>query len=167
MLKDLYVPVELPSRGEEFDTSEVEAIKQEHLRPVIVRRPRGFRLCLDSLGMPVFEASMRSQEPTMDITNFSVGYKELAGHGIGTKILEEGIAIGKRMNPDLDKITTSWEHISVLNTFAKVLGPENIAARAGRENYGRGYEKPLTELITPGISRVQWIEATIEPIYTS
>jgi hypothetical protein len=164
MLKDLHVPLELPSRGEEFGEAEIEAIQQEHLRPVISRTPRGFHLCLDSINKQVFEAKMRRQEPTMEVTNFSVGYKELGGYGLGAKILEAGIEIGRRMNPELDKITTGWEHISVLNAFAKVLGPENVAARAGRENYGHGYDKPLEELIVPGITRVQWIEAVLEPV---
>ena len=163
-IKDVYVPLEISSKGREFDAAEIEAIKQEHLRPAIYRTPRSFHLWLDSLEIPVFEANMRRHEPTMEVINFSVGFRELGGHGIGTRILEEGIAIGKRMNPKLDKVTTNWEHISVLNTFAKVLGPEHVAARAGRENYGQGYKKPLEELVRPGLTRVQWIEASLEPV---
>ena len=32
MFKDIYVPVELPSRGEDFSDQEIEALKQEHLK---------------------------------------------------------------------------------------------------------------------------------------
>ncbi len=161
MLKDLHVPIELPSLGRELTEEEIEAVKEEHIGRQIQRWPRSFRLYFSSLDLDVFEANMRPSESTMEVRNFSVGVRELAGHGLGTRILKEGISLGKRMDPDLETITTSWEHISVLNAFAKVLGPENVAARAGRVNYGHGYDKPLEDIIVPGISRVQWIEATL------
>lgn len=166
MLKDIYVPIELVAHGETFDNERIAALKQERLKKVIQRRPRGFRMILQSLGVEVFAADLRAHEPTMDIKNLSVGCRELAGHGLGTRILEEGIAVGRRMNPDLDKLTTSWEHVSVLNTIAKVVGVDNVAARCGRENYGQGYDRPLEALLedSPQATRVQWIEASLPQV---
>ncbi len=139
MLRDVYVPSDLPSLNVAPDIPASEKIQVITATPVTIFHHSGFEfdLRLPYVRDTSFVHGLPSMTGSLALEHIDLGDERLYGHGIGSRLLRAATRYIVGLNAGVSSLTVDdHPRLGVLNTFISVFGTESVEARIGGVTYG-------------------------------
>ncbi len=148
MIGDIAIPIRTTTRNKKPEISTADKLAHIHqkqaIRPIIDPEMGSVKFKLPYVfGL---EVEFSDDESAMSIIQFNIGDKELAGHGIGSRLLRHAIEYGFENYERLQRLTHASANLALLNTVIKVVGEEYVSVCNRAERYGFGTARPLEDM---------------------
>jgi len=177
MLRDIYAPTDFDSNDQDPSLSPEEKLEIIDRFPVTVTPAVLSGRVYDDMchvTLPLvrgitFATGLTSSPTGLFIEHVNVGDKELYGKCIGSRLLRATCHFAVERDPHIDRLSTGWARLGLVNTVVRVLGEENVAVTSGGQRYGWESDRALEEVFDDEPAQegkrylVYSIEAAIDP----